>query len=81
MKNLLTFTEIYEKTEKTNFTKQNLLPLCSKIDMRIIDMNYLFEEQSKEEYIEVVYDNSYKKRVCVTADSLRAMTRDVLKEI
>lgn len=49
--------------------------------MRIIDMNYLFEEQSKEEYIEVVYDNSYKKRVCVTADSLRAMTCDVLKEI
>ncbi len=70
-----------EQEKKLVFTKQELLSLCKKVNENIIDMNYLIATPSNEEYVEVVFKNSYRKRICVTCDSLRAMTNDVLRGI
>ncbi len=70
-----------EHEEKLVFTKQELIALCKKVNENIIDMNYLIATPSNEEYVEVIFKNLYRKRICVTCDSLKAMTNDVLKEI
>lgn len=70
-----------EQEKKLIFTKQELLSLCKKVNERIIDMNYLIATPSNEEYIEVIFKDLYRKKICVTCDSLEAMTNDVLKEI
>lgn len=70
-----------EQEKKLVFTKKELLSLCKKVNENVIDMNYLIATPSNEEYVEVVFKNFYRKRVCVTEDSLKAMTNDVLKEI
>ena len=70
-----------EQERKAAFTKQELLSLCKKVNDHVIDMNYLIATPSNEEYVEVVFKDFYRKRICVTCDSLKAMTRDVLKEI
>lgn len=70
-----------EQEKKLVFTKQELFSLCKKINENIIDMNYLKATPSNEEYVEIVFKDFYRKRVCVTCDSLKAMTNDVLKEI
>ena len=73
--------KIKEKNKKLNFTNKFLFSLCSQIDEDIIDMQYLIATPSNEEYVYITFKDYYRKRICVTADSLKAMTCDVLKEI
>lgn len=70
-----------EQEKKLVFTRQELFSLCKKINENIIDMNYLKATPSNEEYIEIVFKNFYRKLVCVTCNSLKAMTHEVLREI
>ncbi len=70
--------------EKFNFTRHELLALLKEIDRDIIDARY--QIFSGEEFVEIQWlnhkkDTSYCKRICVTADSLKALTIDVLKHI
>ena len=70
-----------EHEKKLLFTKQELLSLCKKVNEKVIDMNYLIATPSNEEYVEVIFKDFYRKRICVTCDSLKAMTNDVLRGI
>lgn len=70
-----------EHENKRLFTNNELLSLSKKINENIIDMNYLIATPSNEEYVEIIFKDLYRKKVCVTCDSLKAMTNDILKEI
>ncbi len=45
----------------------------------IKSMEYVTE--NSDEYVIVTFDNDYQKRICVTADSGRALIKDVVEMI
>ena len=68
---------------KARFVAHELKQLVYAIDKDVIDLVYEHYD-SGEEYVTIVYSTSagvYKKRVCVTADSLRSLTFDVIKKV
>lgn len=44
-------------------------------------MNYYMDKDTGEEYVDIVYDSGYVKRVCVTADSCIAIMIDIAKAL
>ena len=70
-----------EILDKGNFVAFELFSLCKKINCDIMQMRYVVASPSQEEYVEVVYKNNYRQRICVTADSLYAMSLDTLRYI
>ena len=69
-----------EYQEKYMFTVGELKKLCKVINPKIVNVYYTKHENNEEE-ITISFENGYKKKVCVTADSLKAMVVDVMKEI
>lgn len=70
----------YEKKER--FCRHELLALLQAIDKKILRLEY--EVKNAEETVYIVWLQSYgeyRKAVNVTADSLAAIARDVLKQI
>lgn len=70
----------YEK--KDRFVRHELLTLLQAIDKKILRLEY--EVKNAEETVYIVWLQSsgeYRKAVNVTADSLAAIARDVLKQI
>lgn len=68
---------------KAQFVSHELKQLVYAIDKDVIDLVYE-KYNNGEEYVTIVYSTSagvYKKRVCVTADSLRSLTYDVIKKV
>lgn len=69
-----------EQREKRNFVRTVLTVLLRQV---LGNEHYYAEyrvDQNGEEWVEVTFDNEYKVRdINVTADSLLALTRDVLK--
>lgn len=70
--------------KKFNFVRHELLNLLQAIDHDIIDVEY--QICMGEEYVEIQWlnhktDHTYCKKVCVSGDSLKAITIDVLKKI
>lgn len=70
--------------EKFDFVRHELRELLKSIDRDIIDVEY--QVYNGEEYVEIQWlnhktDHTYCKKVCVSADSLKSLTIDVLKRI
>lgn len=67
---------------KKAFVSQYLKPLMRALRIGINDVYYERRPHDGyigDEYVVIVFTNVYKKEVCVTADSLIALVRDVLK--
>lgn len=71
--------KVYE--QKENFCRHELLVLVQAIDKQILRLEYEVDENGQET-VYIVWLQSYgeyRKPINVTADSLAAMARDVLK--
>lgn len=70
-----------EQNKKCWFVRSNLLPLLQAIDKDILSAEYQLERN--EEYVEIRWLSqsgaSYHRKVNITADSLLAIAKDVLK--
>ena len=60
------------------------MPALQYVFPMITNGYYMIDQETKEEYVNVTWEDSYKQRwdfkVCVTADSVPAMYDDVWKE-
>ena len=62
--------------EKAVFVKERLLPLVSFAREDIGTLRYRVD--GPREFVDIIYDNGYKRTVNVSADSLTAIALDVL---
>ena len=65
--------------EKSDFIEFSLQPFIKRLDNNIESLTY--EYKNAEEYCIIRYKNKYERRVCITADSEKAITKDVLKAL
>ena len=65
---------------KKDFVEIHLFNLYNYLDVDIIRLEYGIT-QYKEEYVIVHYAHGYKKKICVTCDSLRAIVHDTIMKI
>ena len=63
-----------EKAVFTKFHLEEFLRTATKGEV----FRAVYLVKNGEEFVELVFRNGYSKRVCVSADSLLAMSRDVL---
>lgn len=73
-----------EELTKAEFCKRYLLPLCHAVSGDVVDIVYSIDNDTLQETATIFFKVSYgiyKKPVNVTADSLSAIARDVLKYI
>lgn len=76
--------EPYTYYEKDILVTTALTYLCKVISPDVIRLEYEWNEDTGEELVRIVYNTSageYKREINVTADSLSALARDVLKYI
>lgn len=74
--------------EKQEFTRNYLAPLLRRLNENIYDVIYKVDKKTNEEYVIISYRwddemgnyQGISKKICVTADSLSAMTTDVLNK-
>lgn len=75
---------------KREFTKKLLEPLVKEItSYNVSKLEYVKATPSNEEYVLVWYEwddgfgqkQSFRKQICVTADSLSAMAVDVINKV
>lgn len=69
-----------EEGKKRAFVAHELTALLQKCDSYVDKADYI-READGEEYVTVIFKVNGSKRICVTADSLSAITRDVLNHI
>lgn len=65
--------------EKSDFIEFSLQPLIKRLDNDVESLTY--EYKAAEEYCIIRYKNKYERKVCITADSEKAITKDVLKAL
>lgn len=65
-----------EHIHKSSFCERELTQLLKVSDSDVNNARY--EEACGEEYVIINFKNGFSRRVCVTGDSLSALTRDVL---
>lgn len=65
--------------EKSDFIEFSLQPFIRRLDEGVESLTYEYDDITAEEYCVIHYKNSYTRRVCITADSEKAITNDVLK--
>lgn len=71
--------EVKENENKYMFVER-LQNIAKYINKDIISMHYRKEENA-EEYVDIYYITGYKQKICVTADSLYAISLDVLRSM
>lgn len=64
---------------KEFFVKQYLQPLMQNLEINVKSVDYFLYENN-EEFIIITYLNEYQKKKCVTADSLKALVVDALRD-
>lgn len=69
-----------EYSRKYFFVAMELKEVLKKINVSI-ENAYYTKQSDGEEVVTVVYRNGYKKAILVTADSLKAIAEDVIREI
>lgn len=70
-----------ERINKSEFCKRELTALLKAVDRDIEKAEYELCDNG-EEYVHILYATTGgQTTVCVTADSLLALTRDVLKKL
>lgn len=72
---------IEEMNEKSDFIKEVYLPLAQRINDSIVDMDYVYDSRRYEELLVIAYDNGYRKIICITCDSLRAIVFDSIARL
>lgn len=65
---------------KSTFIKNELYNLLKAIDKNITKCEYAITEYNVE-YVIVWFENKYQRKICITADSIRAIAIDVIKNI
>lgn len=70
-----------EQQKKFEFVSCELYALAKKINPDIMSLTYDYREPLRIEYVHINFANSCTKTVNVTADSLLAITKDVLRHI
>ncbi len=65
-----------EKQRKEKFVKEKLTPLLRAMQCEISNAEYTVLDNG-EEYVIITYKSGFTKRICVSADSLRAIVIDV----
>lgn len=65
--------------DKSDFIEFSLQPFIQRLDESVELLSYEYDGDTAEEYCNITYKNGYKRKVCITADSERAITNDVLK--
>lgn len=65
-----------EKQRKAKFVAEKLTPLLRAMQCEISNAEYTVLDNG-EEYVIITYTNGFTKRICVSADSLRAIVIDV----
>ncbi len=68
-------------TEKNNFIEYILQPFIKHLDNDVETLIYIYDKELGEEYCNIKYKNKYERKVCITADSERAITNDILKAL
>lgn len=68
-----------EMISKMGFVQMYLQSLMQRLDPTINAVMYTYDDGAGEEYV-VVCRNGKNQRICVTGDSLAAMTMDVIRE-
>ncbi len=66
---------------KSDFIEYSLQPFIKRLDDSVKSLSYLWDSKQHEEYCVIKYKNGYERKVCITADSERAITTDVLKKL
>ncbi len=69
-----------EFKQKYFFVIGELKELLRAINPKVTATHYTHSKNG-EEYVVVAFENGYNKKICVTADSLKAIVVDVLGEI
>ena len=67
--------------EKSDFIEFSLQPFIQRLDDSVESLTYEYDDGTAEEYCVISYKNKHKRKVCITADSERAITNDVLKAL
>lgn len=70
--------EVPEIVRKRDFVERELSCMLIKADADIYGAEYLTSAEG-EEYVLVFFRNGHIKNICVTADSMMALARDVLR--
>ena len=65
--------------EKRAFVLNELATLIMSIDSNITDVGFRYKDG--DEYVLVLYKNGFERKICVTADSKRAIVSDVIREM
>lgn len=65
--------------EKSDFIEFPLQEFIKRLDDSVESLSYEYDDGTAEEYCVIQYKNKYSRRVCITADSEKAITNDVLK--
>ena len=68
-------------TEKSDFIEFSLQPFIQRLDDSVESLSYEYDSNTAEEYCDISYKNNYTKRICITADSEKGITNDVLKRM
>ena len=67
--------------DKSDFIEFSLQPFIKRLDDGVESLSYENNHTTNEEYCNITYKNGYVRKVCITADSERAITNDVLKTL
>lgn len=67
---------VNERAEKRVFTKLYIEPLYKRLNSEITKVEYVVATPSNEEYIIIWYESGFRRQICVTANSLKAMIID-----
>lgn len=70
--------DVNERATKRVFTKLYIEPLYKRLNDSVTKVEYVVATPSNEEYIIIWYESGFRKQLCVTADSLKAMILDTL---
>ena len=70
---------IKESKRKEKFVAEYLSPLLRAAGINVAKAEYTKDRETGEEIVVITHVNGYTRERCVTADSLIALTRDVIE--
>ena len=70
-----------ESKNKAAFVRKNLAPMLRAAGVDVADVVYQIDKRTREETVTLTYTCGATRDVCVTADSLIALTTDVISKL
>lgn len=65
--------------DKSDFIEFPLQEFIKRLEDSVETLSYEYDSDTSEEYCIIRYKNGFMRKVCITADSEKAITNDVLK--